>query len=284
MKFLHTGFLLGLMVVLTGCASMISSATRGMAENLSQAILNQNDPQTVRDGAPAYLIMVDSLVAGDRDNADMLRAAARLYGSYASAFVADEERAALMSVKSLDYARLALCLEVGSLCDAMTMKLETLESRLQGVESNDQPALYDFATAWAGWIQANSGDWNALAQIPRVQAMFKRSIELDESHDRGGAHVYLGVLASQIPPALGGKPEVGRAHFEQALKLSERKSKMVHVLYAEHYSRLVFNQELHDQLLNEALADSEDPEGLVLMNTLARQRASLLLQESDEFF
>ncbi len=281
---LRLGFILILCMALAGCASMISSATRGLADNLSQAILNQNDPQTVRDGAPAYLIMIDSLVAGDQDNVDMLRAAARLYGSYASAFVDDEERAALLASKSLDYARRALCLELEYLCPAMTVKLEDLQAELARVKQGGQPVLYDFASSWAGWIQANSGDWNALAQIPRLQAMFQRSLELDETYDRGGAHLYLGVLASQIPPALGGKPEVGRSHFEQALQLSGRHSKMVYVLYAEHYARLVFDQELHDRLLREALAEVDDSEGLVLMNTLARQRAKQLLMESEEFF
>ena len=40
----------------------MQSATNEMAENLSAAILNQDDPETVRDGAPAYLLMLDSFI------------------------------------------------------------------------------------------------------------------------------------------------------------------------------------------------------------------------------
>ena len=37
----------------------------------------------------------------------------------------------------------------------------------------------------------------------------QRVIELHESYQDGAAHLYLGVLSTFLPPALGGKPEVG---------------------------------------------------------------------------
>ena len=54
-----------LSLVLGACSLFLSSATQGMAEDLAAAIRNQDDPQTVRDGAPAYLLLIDSLIAGD---------------------------------------------------------------------------------------------------------------------------------------------------------------------------------------------------------------------------
>ena len=42
----------------TGCMSMISNS---MSNTLSNAILNQDDPLLVRDGAPAYLLLIDGL-------------------------------------------------------------------------------------------------------------------------------------------------------------------------------------------------------------------------------
>jgi hypothetical protein len=41
---------------------MVTSATTSLADSLSSAILDQNDPKTVRDGAPAYLLLVDGLI------------------------------------------------------------------------------------------------------------------------------------------------------------------------------------------------------------------------------
>ena len=62
------------MLLVNGCTTVVQSATNGMAANLNAAILNQDDPETVRDGAPAYLLMLDSFVEGSPDDAAMLAA------------------------------------------------------------------------------------------------------------------------------------------------------------------------------------------------------------------
>ena len=159
-----------------------------------------------------------------------------------------------------------------------------MEAELATIQPQDQPLLYGFGAAWAGWLQVNSDDWNAIAQIPKIKALFERSIRLDETYDLGGAHLDLAVLSSQIPPSLGGKPEQGREHFEKALALSGGQNLMVYVLYAEYYARLMFEQELHDRLLQQALSSDTDIPGLTLINTLAQQRAAILLEESREYF
>lgn len=284
MKVFQVVLILFALSQVSGCASLVSSATQKMADNLTTAMLNQDDLETVKAGAPAYLIMLDSLIEGDPENSDMLIAGSKLYGSYTSAFVEDEHRSKRLADKSLAYARRALCLELKIVCEKLDAKLDELVAVLNQLDIDDQPVLYAFASAWAGWIQMNNSDWNALAQIPKLNAMFNRSLQLNENHDQGGAHLYLGVLSSQIPPSVGGKPEQGRAHFEKAQLLSGHKNLMVNVLFAEHYARLIFNQELHDQLLKQVLTAENNEPGLVLVNTLAKQRAALLLEESSDFF
>ncbi len=281
---LRISLLLVFLLNLNGCASMINSATQKMTGNLSQAMLNQNDLETVKAGAPAYLIMIDSLIEGDPDNVDMLIAGSKLYASYTSAFVDDEQRAQRLADKSLSYARQALCLDLHELCNNLDARQEQFESLVTQVQETDQAVLYAFASAWASWIQVNSADWNAIAQIPKLNALFTHSIRLNEAYDNGGAHLYLGVLASQIPPSLGGKPEQGRYHFEQAAHFSNNKNLMVKVLYAEYYARLVFDQDLHDRLLKEVLSANGNEPGLTLINTLAKKRGRQLLEESEEFF
>lgn len=269
---------------LAGCASLISSATSRMADNITLAILNQDDPATVRDGAPAYLLMIDGLIEGDPENVDLLLAGARLYGSYSSAFVEDEARAQRLAGKALHYARQALCLELPDICAASGSKLDQFETSLAGAGNSDIKPLYGFAAAWAGWIQINAGDWNAVAELPKATALFERCIEIDETWDGGGAHIYLGVIKSLLPPAVGGKPELVRAHFERALEISAGENLMVRVLMAKHYARTVFDQELHDELLTSVIDASADYPGYTLVNSLAKVEADQLLSESEEFF
>ena len=51
--------LLSALWVLQGCASLVGSVTQNFANDLGTAILESDDPDMVRDGAPAYLILID---------------------------------------------------------------------------------------------------------------------------------------------------------------------------------------------------------------------------------
>lgn len=273
-----------IMLMLTGCASLISSATSRMADNINLAILNQDDPATVRDGAPAYLLMIDGLIEGDPENVDLLLAGAKLYGSYATAFVEDETRAKRLADKSYNYAKSAVCLEAEGFCNSLASKLDLFTASLAKTDRADLKVLYGLAVAWAGWIQANAADWNAIADLSKLKVLFQHCIAIDERYDGGGAHIYLGVLESQLPPSLGGKPDLARQHFETAIEISQGKNLMIYVLMAKHYARLVFDQQLHDSLLTKVQSADADYAGYTLINTLAKREADQLLAESSSFF
>lgn len=273
-----------ILFLLSGCSNMMSSATRGMADNLNTAIMNQNDLETVRQGAPAYLIMIDSFIEGAPNDIDLLVAGSGLYGAYSGAFVNDPERARRLSDKSLQYAHHALCIKRPNLCGINKLPFKEFEPTVQNIQQSDLIVIYPWSVALAGWIQARTDDWNAIADIPRVKAIMQRVIEIDPAYDEGGAQLYLGVLNALMPPAMGGKPEVAREHFEQAIQLSEGKDLMAKTLYAQYYARMTFNQELHDQLLREVIESSAEVPGMTLINTLAQEKASKLLAESPDFF
>ena len=95
----------------------MQSATNDMADNLSAAIMNQDDPETVRDGAPAYLLMLDSFIEGSPDNAAMLGAAAELYAAYGVIFGEDKQRADRLTNRALGYARKSLCVSNKEACN-----------------------------------------------------------------------------------------------------------------------------------------------------------------------
>lgn len=271
-------------LLLSGCSVFISSATTKMTANLSRAILNNNDLATVEAGGPAYLLMVDSLLQDDPHNASLLRAAATIYTAYTDVFVKDSSRAQKLATKALDYALRAVCVIRPDACALRQASFQEFENDLAVFTAKDVPALFALGAAWATWIQAHRQDWNAVAEISRVEAIMQRIVVLDELYQDGAAHLYLGVLATFIPPALGGKPETGRRHFERALEISENKNLMVKVMYARQYARLMFDRTLHNRLLNEVLAADPDVPGYALANTLAQEQAKELLKSADDYF
>ena len=274
---------LALVPASSGCASLVSSITSGLAADLSNAILNSDDTAVIRDGAPAYLIMLDAL-SQDGDNAELLRASASLNSAYATAFVTDEARRRNFTQKAFGLAQRAACLDVAWLCEARTLPFDEFEQRTASLQAADVPAAYALATAWAGWIQAHSDDWNAVADLGRVKPLMAQVLALDESYDNAGPHLYMGVFETLLPAALGGKPELGRTHFERAIELTDGRHLLVKVFYAESYARLVFDRELHDRLLEDVLAASPDADGLRLMNAIAKEQAHELLASADRYF
>jgi hypothetical protein len=273
-----------LIVPLAGCASMMSSATGRLASDLSDAILEQNDPETVEAGAPAYLLLIDGLIRDNPKSGDLLRSGAKLYSAYAGVFVKDAERAQRLTDKSRAYAERALCQHRSELCGLDQRPYDDFRAALAGLNKDDVPTLFTYAAAWAGWIQAHSGDWNAVADLAKVRTAMERVVALDETYERGSAHLYLGVMTTLLPPALGGKPEEGRAHFERAIALSQGHDLMAKVEYARRYARLVFDRTLHDRLLNEVLQAPATAPGLTLSNTLAQRAARELIKSADSYF
>jgi hypothetical protein len=274
-------------VSLSGCASIVGKATDKFAKNLGDAVLNSEDPATIRDALPAYLLLLDSLIAGqtpnDKSNAGVLFAAAQLNGAYAGNFTqGDAVRSSRLSKKSFDYAKAAVCLSDKELCTGIDKDIESFNAV---VNSNQNAALlYALASSWAGYLQSNSENWEVVADLPKVEALLLRVVNLDSNYERGLPYVYLGVINSLRPEALGGKPEVGRAYFEKAIAVSEGKNLYAKTALAQHYARLVFNQELHDRLLDEVINANPKASGYTLINTLAQDQAKQLQISGKDYF
>jgi len=274
-----------LVLLLPGCAAIVSNATQGMANSVGQAILNQDDPDLVRDGAPAFMLMLDGAVSADPENVALLLSAARLYGVYAGVFVLDNpERTRKLALRARNYAASALCAARSDQCHLLEGGFDRFQASLKEFGDSDMDVLFGYAAAWVGWISAASGDWHALAQLPKITGMLEYILPHKTAQESADVLMYLGVLGAQLPPAAGGKPEQARAYFERAIQVSGGRNLMIKVLFARYYARLVFDQALHDRLLQEVLDAPVRQPGLTLTNVIAKQRAARLLAGSKDFF
>jgi hypothetical protein len=263
---------------------MMSSATVDLADSLTAAVLDQNDPETVRQGAPAYLLLIDGMIADNPQNLDLLLAGASLYSSFAGTFVDDPIRASRLAEKGRNYGWSALCQAQKRACGSWHLPYDGFEVVIDGLGVKQLPSLYGAGAAWATWIQVNVDDWEAVADKARVDAMMRRVVALDESYEQGAAYLYLGILATILPEAMGGTPEQGRAAFERVIELSHGRNLMAKVLLAKNYARLVFDRNLHDTLCREVIAADPVAPRLTLVNTLAQAEARTLLESSEDYF
>jgi hypothetical protein len=254
-----------------------------LAEPLSRAILQHPDPDTVLEGGPAYLLLLDGLIERRPKDAELLRAGANLYSLYAGLFVDDPQRLKLLAGRARGYATRAVC-HSHDLCGLADRNYQAFEEALSKLGRRDVPALHAYAVAWLLWLQAYSDDWEALADLPKIELLLSRLAELHEGYEGGSSHVFLGILRSLRPPALGGNPEQGRYHFERALQLSGGADLSIKVEYARYYARSVYDRELHDRLLQEVLAAEVEATGLTLRNTIAQRQARRLLASANDHF
>ncbi|PKM22179.1 MAG: hypothetical protein CVV10_05665 [Gammaproteobacteria bacterium HGW-Gammaproteobacteria-14] len=271
----------GLAVLLLG---LQGCAVSRIGDNLPYGVLNHTDITLVGEGMPTYLLTIDGLIENWPDSESLLQSGASLYSAYAGLFVDDPQRASQLSSRALDYALRAACASDRKLCDIRRMPMVDFEELLARQKRKQVPVLFTLGTTWAGYIQLNSSDWNAVADLGRVDALMQRVVALDEGYEHGQAHMYLGVLNSILPESLGGKPEVARQHFERAVELSNGRNLMAQTLFAERYARLVFDQALHDSLLDEVLAANPIEHGLTLQNTVAQRDARVLRNGSADYF
>lgn len=269
---------------LSGCATLVSSAASGFAENLSAAVLNQTDPETVRDGAPAYLLLLDSLVESNPDDKQVLQAAAELYASYGAVFADDPERAKRLTTRAREYGARSLCLQFRPSCEWDQADYSEFEATVAGLGPGDADALFSYSLSSLAFIRAHSDDWNSLAELPRMEILLERLLQVDGGEYEAQLYTYLGILATLRPPALGGEPEQARDYFEKAIRLTAGQDLSVKVEYARGYARLLYERELHDRLLTEVLAADPVAPGFTLTNTLAQRDAKALLQSADDYF
>ena len=267
-----------------GCGAVVANVSANMAGNLSAAILNQGDPELVREALPSYLLLLDSLIESDPDSVATLAAAAQLYALYGGALVADQSRVAALTHQARNYGQRALCAADEGACELDGLGFDHYVAIIEGLDSGTIDALYSYSLSTLAWIRSNSGSYGALAELPKVQVALEHIMTLGPGDLAASTCMYLGILNTLRPAMLGGHPEVGREWFERGIDLSAGLDLGIKVEFARSYARLVYDRELHDRLLNEVMAATVEQPELTLFNRLAQAQAAELLASSENYF
>jgi len=264
---------------------MTVASAASLVEDIAKASAKQSDLRVIRDGMPAYLLLMDGMVEGWPDNSRLLIAAAQSYATFASAFVSEGDRAYRDTLfrKAKGYAIRAL-VEQG-IDDPQTSPFDRFETQLNATTRNDVPCLFWAATAWGNWINLNIASIEALAELPRVELMINRVLLLDEGFHYGGAHLFMGILKASRPKIAGGDLEAARSHFLRAIDLGQGRFLMADIYFAEYYAKKIFDKQLYVRTLEKVL---ETPAGiepeLTLLNTVAHQKAAEMLKDAEDYF
>jgi predicted anti-sigma-YlaC factor YlaD len=140
----------------------------------------------------------------------------------------------------------------------------------------DVPDLYWTAAAWGSAISLGKDQMDLVADVPRVDALIHRALELDESWDAGSLTEFMIAFESR-GDSQGGSLERARTYYTRTMELAKGKRISPLVSLAENVSLTNQNRAEFEKLLDEALAfDCDKYPETRLVNLLSQKRARQL--------
>ncbi len=294
------GWLLLLAVAAGGC-SVKKMAINMVGDALSKGgttFASDDDPELVRQAVPFSLKLMESLLAESPKHEGLLFATSSGFTQYGFAFVqqdADEledrdlaaaqalrARARRLYIRARNYGLRGLEVRHPGLEQALRQNPREAAKIARAV---DVPILYWTAVSWGGAISLSKDDPNLVAEIPIMEALIDRALELDEGFSDGAIHSFLITYEMSRQGLKGDPAERARKQFERAMQLSHGWQAGPLVSLAEAVSLQKQNLQEFDSLLQQALAIDPDahPE-YRLVNLVMQRRAKWLLSKRDELF
>jgi predicted anti-sigma-YlaC factor YlaD len=124
-----------------------------------------------------------------------------------------------------------------------------------------------------------------VAELPTVEAMMHRALELDEDFEEGAIHEFFITYEGSRPGTTKGSDERAREHFDRVVVLTRGEKASPYVSLASTVAVREQDYEMFKDLLDKALAiDPEDVPEWRLVNILSQEKAQWLLNHSAQFF
>lgn len=296
-------FLALALVLGSGCGPLRRAAVRdvvGVFSDLSgsRVFMEDDDPELIRQALPLVLKTYEALLASNPKNRRLFLATADAFVKYANAFVHEEadrlqeldfpraqhlrQRASKLYLRGRAYALAGLAIDHP---DFEKKLRQDPQRTLEALSAGDVALLFSAAAGWAGAISTDVSNMSLVAELPMVEAMMRRALELDEGFDGGAIHEFFITYEGSRSEAMGGSAERALEHFHRVVTLTQGQKAEPYVALASSVAVRKQDNKMFQELLHKALAVDPDavPEWR-LANTLARERAQWLLDHGPELF
>jgi tetratricopeptide (TPR) repeat protein len=285
----------------SGCSLVRRSALNEVANAFADSgttFASDEDPELVKAAAPFSLKLLESLLAETPEHPGLLVAATRGFTQYAFGFVQQEAdeleardlaaaealrtRARRLYLRARQYGLRGLEVNHAAFSRAL---LADPRAAVGAATKADVPLLYWTAAAWGAAISLSKDTPELVAQLPAMEALIDRALELDDSYGRGAIHGFLITYEMSRQGRPGDPAARARAHFERAMALSEGKDAAPLVALAEAVAVQQQDVKAFESLLNRALAINPDAHtDTRLQNLIMQRRARWLLSRKTELF
>lgn len=291
-------------VLLSGCSltRLTARQTAAMIIRAAPAYDRETDLELAEQAIVGNLKLLDGLLEVAPDDRDLLLFTSSSYSRYAFGFIEGEmdaaserndleakerllARAVDFHERGMKYGLRALSQAHEEFPEVLEQGLDALSSALNRMRKKDVPALFWTAYAWGNIVNLQQDEPARIAELPQVELMMRRVLELDEVFYFGGPHLFYGVYFGSRPRMLGGDPEKARQHLLRAVEITGGKYLLARFLLARFYAIPAQDRVLFEKTLTEILAAPPDlfPEQ-ALANQIARRNAAHWLRHADWLF
>lgn len=295
------------MGLLQGCSlrKVMVDQFVGVVEKGLPTLEQNDDLQLLSQALPSHLILLESLLANDPHNPELLILLSRLYGAYAFAVLETEWEARRFgyptvigsqeSAESLElrissyfakgknYALAAL--ETGQ--PHILRQLHNIKeapAALRSLDRRQAPALFWYGFNLGGYVQHNMDDLQVVAQAHLVEKAMNRVITLDPGYYHANAHLILLVYYASRSPMLGGNLQLAAAHHARHKKLIPQTVPLREMYWARYYMVQQQQQDECVKLLGDVVRSADDKKSLGLLDRVAVIRARIYLSAVDRLF
>jgi len=295
-----------LLVGLVLCCAGSGCSIRRYALNQAADVLaesgatfaSDDDPELIKAAAPFSLKLMESFLAENPRHPGLLAAAASGFTQYAYAFVQEDAeeaeprdlavaeafraRARRLYLRAKGYGLRGLEVRHPGFGKAL---LTNPNATVRTTSKADVPLLYWTAAAWASAISLSKDNPELVGQIPAMESLIDRALDLDEGYAGGAIHNFMISYEMSRPGAAGDPVARARKHFERSLALSHGTDASPFVALAEAVTIQKQDMKEFESLLNQALAINPDAHpDTRLVNTVMQRRARWLLSRKSELF
>ena len=275
----------------------VDSLGKALAES-SSVYATDDDPDLVGAAMPFGLKTIEGLLAQSPHNQELLLAATSGFTQYAYGFVQTEAdfiedsdliRAISLRERALRLYRRALGYGIRGLGEVQPGFADLLESdpekALAAFGKKDVALLYWTAAAWGAAISLDKTNPALSADLPKVEALIRRALELNAEFGAGILYDFMIVYEGGRPAAGGGSIDRARESLTRAVHLSGGRRAAPLVSFAETVDVAIQDRVEFKKLLDQALAvNIDDAPDQRLSNIIAQRRARWLLGRMDRLF
>jgi hypothetical protein len=251
-----------------------------------EALYEETDLILAEQALASNIKLLEGMIKGDPENEHLLMLTSQAIAGYALGFVEDEspERAKPLYLRARDYAARVLLKNDFNLTKENIL-LEEYNQKVKLIEDDNLDAIFWSAFAWAGWINLSLDNPQAFIDLPKVEALMNRVLEIDSTYYHGAGLLFFGSIWGTKPKMLGGDPEKAKHYFDKNLEVTNGNFLLSYVYYAKYYAAKTLNEDLFRKQLKIVKDTPEDVlPGEQFLNAIAKKKAEFLLSKTEDIF